>query len=72
MNDIDVSLGGKALLVIYAVMPLLFGLCFLGPLIWQIIEAMAWTPPFGLSAMVCGLIIGGIWGLIAQITGRWI
>ena len=52
--------------------PLLFGFGFLAPLIAQIIEAMAWTPPFNLSALMTGLILGGALGVIAQLRGRWI
>jgi len=52
--------------------PLLFGFGFLTPLIAQIIDAMAWTPPFNLSALMAGLILGGTLGVIAQLRGRWI
>ena len=52
--------------------PLLFGLAFLAPLSSQIIKAAAWTPPFGLTPLLTGLILGGTLGLIAQIRGRWI
>ena len=52
--------------------PLLFGLAFLAPLTSQIIQAMAWTPPFGLTPLVTGLLVGGTLGLAAQFRGRWI
>lgn len=52
--------------------PLLFGLGFLAPLAAQIIQAMGWTPPFGLTPLLTGLIIGGTLGLIAQIRGTWV
>lgn len=52
--------------------PLLFGFGFLTPLIAQIITVSGWTPPFDLSALMAGLIIGGGLGLLAQIRGRWI
>ncbi|MHA7900241.1 MAG: hypothetical protein ACX94B_10275 [Henriciella sp.] len=52
--------------------PLLFGLGFLTPLVSQSIVAVGWTPPFGLTPLVTGLLIGGTLGLIAQIRGRWI
>lgn len=57
---------------IFSVGPLIFGFGFMAPLISQIIQAMAWTPPFGLTPLVCGLIIGGTLGLSAQIRGTWI
>ncbi|MEM9180816.1 MAG: hypothetical protein AAGA89_13965 [Pseudomonadota bacterium] len=52
--------------------PLLFGFGFLTPLISQIIQALGWTPPFGLTPLMTGFIVGGAFGLIAQIRGRWI
>ena len=52
--------------------PLLFAFGFLAPLIAQVIKAMAWTPPFGLTPLMTGLIIGGTLGLIAQIRGTWV
>lgn len=52
--------------------PLLFGVGFLAPLSSQIIKAAAWTPPFGLTPLMTGLILGGTLGLLAQIRGRWI
>jgi len=52
--------------------PLLFGIGFITPLTAQIIEQMAWTPPFGLSVLVFSLITGGALGLLAQIRGRWV
>jgi len=52
--------------------PLLFGFGFIAPLSAQIIDAMSWSPPFGLSSLMTGLIIGGTLGLPAQLRGRWI
>ena len=52
--------------------PLLFGVGFLSPLTSQIIQAMGWTPPLGLTPLATGLIIGGAYGLIAQVRGRWV
>lgn len=52
--------------------PLLFGLGFLAPLTAQIIIALSWTPPLGLTPLIAGLILGGSLGLIAQFRGRWI
>lgn len=52
--------------------PLIFGFGFMAPLISQGIQAMSWTPPFGLTPLVTGLIIGGALGLLAQIRGSWI
>lgn len=52
--------------------PLLFGFGFLAPLSAQIIQTIGWTPPFGLTPLITGLIIGGTLGLIAQIRGTWV
>lgn len=52
--------------------PLIFGFGFLAPLSAQLIEAQSWTPPFDLSPLMAGLVIGGSLGLLAQIRGRWI
>ena len=57
---------------IFAIGPLLFGFGFMAPLISQVIQAMSWTPPFGLTPLMTGLIVGGTLGLIAQIRGTWI
>lgn len=52
--------------------PLIFAVGFLIPLIAQILLALGWTPPFGLSAWTFAAIVGGGYGVFAQITGRWI
>ncbi|MEM9738894.1 MAG: hypothetical protein AAF829_03430 [Pseudomonadota bacterium] len=52
--------------------PLLFGIGFIAPLFAQIMDAMDWAAPFGLNSLVFGLIVGGAYGLVAQIRGRWI
>ena len=52
--------------------PLIFGIGFLAPLVLQTIQAIGWMPPFGLTPLVTGLIVGGTLGLIAQYRGRWI
>lgn len=51
---------------------LVFAFGFLAPLIAQIILRVGWTPPFGLSALMTGLIIAGVYGAITQVRGRWI
>ncbi|MEP3225027.1 MAG: hypothetical protein ABJO01_03555 [Parasphingorhabdus sp.] len=53
-------------------MPIFFGIGFLGPLVGQGIAWLAWPIPLELSPLSLGLIIGGLWGLFAQLTGRWI
>jgi ABC-type dipeptide/oligopeptide/nickel transport system permease component len=56
---------------IFAFTPLIWGLAFVAPLTAQIWAAMEWSVPFALSPLVFGLLVGGIWGLYAQIRGTW-
>ena len=53
-------------------LPLIFAFGLLVPVIMQGMDAMGWQAPFGLSALAFAVIIAGGWGLIAQVTGRWI
>jgi len=57
---------------IFSYGPLIFAFGFLAPLFAQLILHFGWTPPFGLSPLVAGLIVAGGYGLITQIRGRWI
>ena len=57
---------------LFVVMPLLFGIGFIAPLITQTMTAWSIDPPMGLSRIAVGLAIGGAWGLIANIRGRWL
>ncbi|WP_246263400.1 hypothetical protein [Parasphingopyxis algicola] len=52
--------------------PILFGLLFIPPVTAQLITAIGWTPPSGISPLLAGFILGGIWGLYAQTRGSWI
>lgn len=52
--------------------PLLFGLLFIPPVTAQIIAILEWTPPFGLTPIIAGFMLGGIWGLYAQWRGSWL
>lgn len=52
--------------------PLLFGFGFMAPLIAQTMGALGLEAPFGLSNLAAGLLLGGGFGLAAQIRGRWI
>jgi len=62
----------KLLGLVVALLPLIFAFAFLVPVIAQGMDAMELSAPFGLSTMTFALIVGGGWGLIAQMTGRWI
>ena len=52
--------------------PLVFAVGFLVPLMSQLIQAAGWTPPFGLTPLQTGFILGGAFGLLAQVRGRWV
>ena len=49
-----------------------FGIGFIAPLIAQSMMALHIAPPFGLSPVAVGLLIGGPWGLYATLRGRWL
>ena len=51
-------------------LPIIFAFAFLVPVIDQGLQAMSLGAPFGLSTLTFALIVGGAWGLFAQITGR--
>ncbi|KCZ92095.1 hypothetical protein [Hyphomonas johnsonii] len=52
--------------------PLVFAFGFIAPLTAQIIERAGLALPFGLTPLVAGLLLGAVWGGIAQYRGRWI
>jgi hypothetical protein len=53
-------------------MPFLFGIGFIAPLMAQLMNAWGIAAPLGLSPIAFGLIFGGLWGLYANIRGRWL
>jgi hypothetical protein len=57
---------------LFAVMPFLFGVGFIAPLIAQSFAAWHMEAPLGMSRIAFGLAIGGVWGLLANIRGRWL
>lgn len=57
---------------LFEIMPLLFGIGFIAPLIAQIMAAARIQAPFGVNDITVALAIGGTWGLIANIRGRWL
>jgi len=62
----------RALKFVVWILPLVFAFAFLVPVIDQLMQAAGIAAPFGLSTLTFALIVGGTWGLIAQIRGRWI
>lgn len=57
---------------LFYVMPFLFGIGFIAPLIAQSMTEFGWNAPFGLSLIAFGLLIGAPWGLYATVRGRWV
>lgn len=53
-------------------MPFLFGIGFIAPLTAQLMTYWGIEAPLGLSSIGFGLIFGGLWGLYANIRGRWL
>lgn len=66
------SFAQQALGLILWARPLLFAFGFLVPLLRTVIERAGWTAPLGLSSLSFALLVGGGWGLLAQLRGRWI
>jgi len=67
-----VGLLGRLLALLLQGMPLLFGLGFIAPLIAQLLER---TVPGAAQAqwpLLTGLAIGGSWGALANVRGRWL
>ncbi len=62
----------KALKALLWLLPLIFGVGFLAPVIAEGLVAAGIAAPFGLGALTFGLLVGGVWGAFATITGRWI
>ena len=61
-----------ALIRLFAIMPFLFGIGFLAPLIAQGLVACGLTEPLGVAPIAWGLAVGGGWGLYAALRGAWL
>jgi hypothetical protein len=53
-------------------MPFLFGLGFLAPLIMQLLQRTIPTASHAAWPLFAGLAIGGSWGALATLRGRWL
>ena len=62
----------QAIKIFAGSLPLIFAFAFLVPVIVQGMDATGLAAPFGLSTLTFALIVGGLWGLVAQATGRWL
>jgi hypothetical protein len=61
-----------ALKKLFYIMPFLFGIGFIAPLIAQTMAYWDIAAPFGMSRIAFGLLIGAPWGLYAVLRGRWL
>lgn len=61
-----------ALKKLFWIMPFLFGIGFIAPLIAQTMAYWDIAAPWGLSRISFGLLIGAPRGLYAMIRGRWL
>ena len=57
---------------LFAVMPLLFGIGFIAPLTAQLMAVWDVDAPLGMGRIGFGMLLGGAWGLYANIKGRWL
>jgi hypothetical protein len=65
-------MGGRLLMVLLQGMPLIFGIGFVAPLIAQLLARGVPGAAQAQWPLVAGLAIGGSWGAIANLRGRWI
>ena len=68
----EINAMANVLKQVLAWMPFFFGIGFIAPLIAQLMVLWDIPAPFGISRIAFGLIIGGTWGLVANIRGRWL
>lgn len=61
-----------ALRNLFKIMPFLFGIGFIAPLIAQTMTYWHIEAPLGLTRIMFGLLIGAPWGLYATLRGRWL
>lgn len=62
----------KLIKLVFSYGSLIFAVGFLWPLFAQIIEAISWVPPFGLSALEAAIFPALMLGVIAQMRGTWL
>ncbi|MBT9470220.1 MAG: hypothetical protein V4514_05560 [Pseudomonadota bacterium] len=67
-----VSLIGRLLTLLLQGMPLIFGIGFIAPLMTQLLDRALPGAAQAEWPLVAGLAIGGSWGAVANLTGRWL
>lgn len=63
---------GRLLMVLLQGMPLIFGIGFIAPLIAQLLERAVPGAAQAEWPLVAGLAVGGSWGALANLRGRWL
>ena len=66
------SLVGRLLGLLLQGMPFIFGIGFIAPLIAQLLERTVPSAAHAQWPLLVGLAIGGTWGAVANVTGRWL
>lgn len=67
-----VSLVGRLLTLLLSAMPLIFGICFIAPLITQLLKLALPEAAEAQWPLLVGLTIGVSWGTLANLRGRWL
>lgn len=62
----------RALQGVFFILPFLFGIGFIAPVLAELMAAFDMPPPLGFSEIGFGLIVGGAWGLYATVKGSWL
>jgi hypothetical protein len=63
---------GRLLMLLLQVMPLIFGLGFIAPLIAQLLDRALPGAAQAQWPLLVGLAVGGSWGALANLRGRWL
>jgi len=66
------SLMGRLLGLLLQGMPFIFGIGFIAPLMTQLLERTLPSAAQAQWPLFVGLVIGGTWGAVANVTGRWL
>ncbi len=66
------GLSGRLVMLLVQGMPLLFGVGFIAPLIAQLLGRVLPGAAQAQWPLLVGLAIGGSWGALANLRGRWL
>lgn len=62
----------KFIALIFKFGPIIFGIGFMAPLFTALIVRAGLALPFDLTPLLAGLLLGGGFGLFAQLRGSWV